>query len=90
MYFWKCVKRRDIGRETFLVKVDWEDDWPVFNNGENIRLRTEGRDGQQLVRQASWEADLTKGALELGWYQKRMSISKVYFLTVKICMQTPH
>ena len=64
----------NIGRETFLVKVDWEDDWPVFNNGKNIRLQTEGRNGQQLVHQALWKADLNKESLELGWYQKRMSI----------------
>jgi beta-xylosidase len=71
---WKYVKGLHIGRETFLVKVDWEDDWPVFNNGKNIRLQTEGRNGQQLVHQASWKADLNKESLELGWYQKRKSI----------------
>lgn len=66
------------GRETFLVKVDWIDDWPVFNEGKNIALLTQGRDpkpeaaepdGQAL----SWTADLTKTELELGWYQKSTS-----------------
>jgi beta-xylosidase len=59
------LRGRDTGRETFLVKVDWEDDWPVFNNGKNIRLQTEGRNGQQLVHQMSWKADLKKESLEL-------------------------
>jgi beta-xylosidase len=74
LYFENVLRGRDTGRETFLVKVDWEDDWPVFNNGKNIRLHTEGRHGHQLVHQASWKADLNKESLELGWYQKRMSI----------------
>jgi beta-xylosidase len=74
LYFGNVLRGDDTGRETFLVKVDWEDDWPVFNNGKNIRLQTEGRDGQQLVHQVSWKADLKKESLELGWYQKRMSI----------------
>jgi beta-xylosidase len=68
------LRGRDTGRETFLVKVAWEDDWPVFKNGKNIRLQTGGRNGQQLVHQASWNADLSKESLELGWYQKRKSI----------------
>jgi beta-xylosidase len=66
-------KLTSIGRETFLVKVEWKDDWPVFNDGNNITLKTTGRD---LVRSASkqslqtWKADLSKNDLELGWYQK--------------------
>lgn len=64
-----------LGRETFLVKVDWVDDWPIFNNGKNIGIVTEGRDSvvQAVTAQggALWQADLTKDDLELGWYQKR-------------------
>jgi beta-xylosidase len=62
-----------LGRETFLVKVEWNDDWPIFNDGKNIMLETAGRD---LVKSASkpglhtWNADLSKDTLELGWYQK--------------------
>lgn len=65
-----------LGRETFLVKVDWDDDdWPVFNGGRNITLLTEGRDS--LAKSAEpgdvsveWQADLSRANLELGWYQK--------------------
>lgn len=62
-----------IGRETFLVKVEWVDDWPVFNDGNNITLETKGR---SLLSSATgptnqkWEADLSRDTLELGWYQK--------------------
>ncbi|KAF4466299.1 xylosidase arabinosidase [Fusarium albosuccineum] len=63
-----------MGRETFLVKVEWKDDWPIFNNGKNITLETEGR---SLVKTTSsdalqaWKADLSRDTLELGWYQKK-------------------
>lgn len=49
------------------------DDWPVFNDGNNITLETKGRSllsstaGPTDLR---WEADLTRDTLELGWYQK--------------------
>lgn len=66
-----------LGRETFLVKIEWNDDWPIFNDGKNITLETAGRD---LVKSVSkpgllmWKADLSKDALELGWYQKSIFI----------------
>lgn len=64
-----------VGRETFLVKVDWIDDWPVFNDGKNIAILTQGRDPQQVATDCAeglpaWTADLRKTDLELGWYQK--------------------
>lgn len=63
------------GRETFLVKVDWVDDWPIFNDGKNIAILTQGRDPQQIAPDcaeevSTWAADLSKTDLELGWYQK--------------------
>ncbi|KAM0551307.1 hypothetical protein ACHAPJ_008411 [Fusarium lateritium] len=73
-----------MGRETFLVKVEWEDDWPIFNDGNNITLKTAGRD---LVKSASssgpqtWRADLSRDKLELGWYQKNTPIKQSYSLT---------
>lgn len=69
------------GRETFLVKVDWVNDWLVFNDGKNITLRTRGRDAvEQLLAQESrpgnvrWQAAFDKPELELGWYQKSASV----------------
>ncbi|SCO12552.1 related to xylosidase/arabinosidase [Fusarium fujikuroi] len=75
-----------LGRETFLVKVEWKDDWPIFNDGHNITLKTVGRD---LIKSASkpslqkWKADLSKDELELGWYQKNTPIKQSYTLTEK-------
>lgn len=64
-----------LGRETFLVKVDWVDDWPVFNEGRNITMLTRGCESLvERVRPGGmpleWQADLKKPDLELGWYQK--------------------
>jgi beta-xylosidase len=70
-----------LGRETFLVKVDWVDDWPIFNNGKNISIVTEGRDSIVQAAEteggALWQADLTKDDLEPGWYQKRKALLHV-------------
>ncbi|KAL2876456.1 hypothetical protein SGCOL_008262 [Colletotrichum sp. CLE4] len=64
-----------MGRETFLVQVDWVDDWPVFNKGRNITLQTVGREAIQKAAVAGadgikWKADLSKSSLEIGWYHK--------------------
>lgn len=77
-----------LGRETFLVTVDWVDDWPVFNSGENIKLVTKGRDAiEQNVEvkreegQIKWEAALEGEELELGWYSKNTPLKMCYSLT---------
>ncbi|KAH8906303.1 beta-xylosidase [Coniochaeta sp. PMI_546] len=73
-----------LGRESFLVKVDWENDWPVFNDGKNVSLLTQGRDnvpvGNSLV-ESFWQADLRGPELELGWYQKHTPLKRHYSLT---------
>jgi beta-xylosidase len=69
-YFWP-------GRETFLVRVHWMDDWPVFNYGQKIGLTTISTNGLREYTEAprhpglcTWNANLQKDDLELGWYQK--------------------
>ncbi|KAF4343499.1 xylosidase arabinosidase [Fusarium beomiforme] len=75
-----------LGRETFLVKLEWKDDWPIFNDGHNITLKTTGRD---IVKSASnkgpqtWKADMSRDTLELGWYQKGTPIRQSYSLTAR-------
>lgn len=77
------------GRETFLVKVEWVDGWPVFNNGKNIKFETEGREEvTQLVTQSKpegvrWQATLGSdiSILELGWYQKNTPLKPFHSLT---------
>lgn len=74
--------RRYQGRESFLVKVEWVDDWPVFNDGRNITLTTTGRSPvNQAIAQLNpgdtkWQADLSQKTLELGWYQKSEFLPK--------------
>jgi beta-xylosidase len=31
-----------LGRETFLVPLEWKDDWPVINGGQKISLNSHG------------------------------------------------
>ncbi|KAL2173892.1 concanavalin A-like lectin/glucanase domain-containing protein [Thermothelomyces heterothallicus CBS 202.75] len=74
------------GRETFLVKVGWVDDWSVFNEGKNVTLETVGRERVMQARAAGpdgvrWRADLSRPDLELGWYHKNTPIKKCYSLT---------
>lgn len=62
-----------VGRETFLVVVEWHDDWPIFNGGKNVTLETQGRaslTSTERVAPTMWQADLSRESLELGWYQK--------------------
>ncbi|KAJ9130888.1 Arabinanase/levansucrase/invertase [Coniochaeta hoffmannii] len=73
-----------LGRESFLVKVDWVDDWPVFNEGKNITLLTKGRDNVSRATSSVdtvWNAHLSGPELELGWYQKHTPIKRHYSLT---------
>ncbi|KAF9701211.1 hypothetical protein EKO04_000966 [Ascochyta lentis] len=78
-----------LGRETFLVKVEWVDGWPVFNDGKNIKFQTDGRDEvAQLVTQLKpegvrWQATLESitDALELGWYQKNTPLKPCHSFT---------
>ncbi|TIC91126.1 Non-reducing end alpha-L-arabinofuranosidase BoGH43B [Colletotrichum higginsianum] len=75
-----------MGRETFLVRVDWEDDWPIFNQGRNITLQTIGRGPIREVAVADengvkWKADLSKPSLELGWYHKNTPTKSCHSLT---------
>ncbi|OBT56544.1 hypothetical protein VE04_03239 [Pseudogymnoascus sp. 24MN13] len=70
-----------LGRETFLVKVIWENDWPIFNGGKNITIATEGRHTGQLAPANVWNADLEKSTLELGWYQKHTPLKQEWSLS---------
>ncbi|KAI0109160.1 glycoside hydrolase family 43 protein [Nemania sp. FL0031] len=76
-----------MGRESFLVQVDWIDDWPVFNGGHNITLSTTSRTlvAQDIAHIKSgdvkWQADLSQRKLELGWYQKNTPLKQCYSLS---------
>lgn len=57
------------GRETFLVPVDWVDDWPIFNGGQKISLDS-GHPAVVQQKPRTWKDDFTNPDLQLGWYRK--------------------
>ncbi|KAL3462055.1 glycosyl hydrolase [Aspergillus heterothallicus] len=64
-----------LGRETFLCSVQWEDDWPVFNNGNPIVLN----DASGLKPIPSPFVDtFSKSKLDASWYQLRTPYAKTY------------
>ncbi|KAL6400272.1 hypothetical protein AUP68_15970 [Ilyonectria robusta] len=72
-----------VGRETFLVVVEWHDDWPIFNGGKNVTLETQGRASLASTERAAptmWQADLSRESLELGWYQKNTPLKQCFSL----------
>jgi beta-xylosidase len=71
------------------VKVDWEDDWPIFNSGHNITTLTEGRRGDQVARNSSWKANLNQENLELGWYHKRELLITQRYAMLTAIQDTP-
>ncbi|KAA8576194.1 hypothetical protein MFRU_009g01270 [Monilinia fructicola] len=66
------------GRETFLVPMRWENDWPVVNNGKKITLQGQGPGLYPLQRPSKWRDDFTSPALQLGWYRKNTPQKRDY------------
>ncbi|KAJ5619121.1 glycosyl hydrolase [Penicillium lagena] len=54
------------GRETFLVQVQWIDEWPMINHGQKIYL---GPEPEPLTR-VLWKDEFAEPSLNLGWYRK--------------------
>ncbi|WKT41539.1 Glycoside hydrolase, family 43 [Fusarium oxysporum f. sp. vasinfectum] len=84
--WWSVLLGVRPGEKLFSSRLSGRSDWPIFNDGNNITLKTIGRD---LIKSASkpslqtWKADLSKDDLELGWYQKNTPIKQSYTLTEK-------
>jgi beta-xylosidase len=50
-----------IGRETFLVPVDWpEGGWPVFNKGQPVGLTVLSDDLPRVISASSWRDDFSQ------------------------------
>lgn len=62
-----------VGRETFLVRVEWENDWPIVNGGKKITLQSDGPGLYQHDIPVSWKDDFPSPKLQLGWYRKSMN-----------------
>ncbi|KAE8369680.1 glycosyl hydrolase [Aspergillus caelatus] len=58
------------GRETFLIPVEWKDDWPTFNEGKKISLQSESPRLYEYQHPVSWRDDFSRPELQLGWYRK--------------------
>jgi beta-xylosidase len=59
-----------IGRESFLVPVSWENDWPVINGGDKITLQSTGPGLYHHDTPVEWSDDFSGPSMQLGWYRK--------------------
>lgn len=50
----------NLGRETFLTPMRWEDGWPVADNNRKARLNEEGPLWEEQRNKPVWKLDLTK------------------------------
>ncbi|KAJ4137952.1 hypothetical protein NW765_016862 [Fusarium oxysporum] len=69
------------GRETFMINVDWKDEWPVFNQGDPVLLSRQIKPEvgpRQVPRQ--WVDDFSRTKLDSSWYQLRVPYTKNYEL----------
>lgn len=58
------------GRESLLLPVRWENDWPIFNEGKPVMLQMEGPASNTIHEEKRWRDDFTSDKLALGWYRK--------------------
>ncbi|KAI9930244.1 hypothetical protein MW887_012056 [Aspergillus wentii] len=70
-----------LGRETFLVPVEWENDWPVFNGGQKIGLQSTGPELYPFQLPVFWRDDFSSPDLQLGWYRKNTPVKVDYSLS---------
>ncbi|KAI5270802.1 glycosyl hydrolase [Aureobasidium subglaciale] len=69
-----------IGRETFLMDVTWEDDWPIFNQGSKLQLSF-GAEADPVPPILKWRDSFEASEhLALGWYHKNTPLKREYSL----------
>ncbi|KAF2099822.1 hypothetical protein NA57DRAFT_37549 [Rhizodiscina lignyota] len=67
------------GRETYLVPVTWEDNWPVFNHRRNVSLEGVPSPGTyELSINQDWEDTFSGPELELGWYHNKTPLKRYW------------
>jgi beta-xylosidase len=64
-----------LGRETFLCSVEWEDEWPVFNDGQPILLNNAS---EPRPIPSPFIDNFSKPKLESSWYTLRTPYDKTY------------
>ncbi|KAJ3956547.1 hypothetical protein N0V92_006919 [Colletotrichum tropicale] len=68
-----------LGRETFLAPVKWEDGWPIVNNREKITLEMKADGiGAQQKKETHWRDDFRGPELDLGWYHLRTPLKNAF------------
>ncbi|KAJ7688997.1 glycosyl hydrolase [Mycena rosella] len=73
---------QQLGRETFLFPVTWENGWPVFNGGNPLSEHIEGvlQDKSPLV---AYLNDFTSHTLDLAFYFLRTPYKAFHSLTAR-------
>ncbi|KAJ5792032.1 uncharacterized protein N7503_008010 [Penicillium pulvis] len=72
-----------LGRETFLVPLKWENNWPVIEGG-NIALQMTGPGLYHHKTPVSWKDEFSSPQLQLGWYRKNTPLVTDYSLTERV------
>ncbi|KAJ5501830.1 Concanavalin A-like lectin/glucanase subgroup [Penicillium expansum] len=70
-----------LGRETFLVPLEWKDDWPVINGGQKISLNSHGPGLYQFHTPVPWRDEFSDPKMQAGWYRKNTPFVNDYSLT---------
>ncbi|KAF3019616.1 hypothetical protein E8E15_007835 [Penicillium rubens] len=70
-----------LGRETFLVPLEWKDDWPVINGGQKISLNSHGPGLYEFHTPVSWRDEFLDSQMQVGWYRKNTPFVTDYSLT---------
>ncbi|KIY73876.1 glycoside hydrolase family 43 protein [Cylindrobasidium torrendii FP15055 ss-10] len=71
-----------LGRETFLAPVRWEDDWPIVNDNKPITLQMDGL--YELPRQKIWRDDFDQDTFaDKAYYTARTPYRPFHSLTDK-------
>ncbi len=58
-------KKSELGRETFLADVIWEDDWPVMAPGEGRLCHDENQEKSFLNQEIRWEKEMNQQCIML-------------------------
>lgn len=60
------------GRESMLLPIRWENNWPIFNEGRPVTLQMQASKLYELKENKRWRDDFKGEELNLGWYRKSM------------------
>lgn len=76
-----------LGRETFLMPVTWENEWPIVGFDKKSHLKCEGPLHSEQKQISSWQADFS--GIELQWLRLRKPVAENYILKDKHLVLQP-